>query len=648
MLRVHCGTWFGSISVQEAEASDQEGGLKMPSLKDGFEFAEVADTTIAQFVEELKFCHDERGDVNALHAHVALSMLLALYKQDNDPVYVGGNTLLRRIAEWADGPAGVAFDEEGNCKAVGLRSAVLNLSLGKIEEAVAAAAEAGHLRLSLLIARALEAPKEGLREDALAQLDAYGLLHEQEESNRSSAEDSTSDAGIDWDAILKDCPYDAEVTVDERMILLMLTGQVGCVASFLGLSWYRLFIMEFFHGAGSSDLTQAERVSAAVNAIDEERISTLAPHGYGQAIDVVYHLLRLYADPTASYPLTAGVYENESVGAIYSPLDARFSWLIYQVLTAVIPQASTPNAPQMLADEFSSQLRAAGLHLWSFYVLCSGGAPAHVMRSVLMRDWPNMLNDVVEWTPAGEADSAGGMRDDEHGERGMDSNLEELAGKLDAETFLEDVLGVPKPWIAEAKAIAAHVEEDLFTECKHWTACGTENGATRAHELLSKHVFPEMIACKDGSQLEEVASVLRQLEGFKHVANWSISGGLILNYLEDTVEKRGKKRQPLSVYRAMVDRVCAYAARASTPEQVYAGSVMADEIATAERAVLFDAKGEEREEMVEFLVEDLERLPCSKSVKVRITGEYKTEMKRGQAVARRFSTAHVPYSRFVQ
>lgn len=645
MLRVHCGAWFASVTADDKQA-EKGPPVRVPTLKDSFVYPEVADATIEQFIEELKFCHEEGGDVNALHAQVALWMLLALYKKENDLAFGGGDTLLKRVALWAGGPAGTAFDEESNCRATGLRSALISLSLGNIEEAVSTATRAGHLRLALLIARALESPKDDLRADAEAQLATYGLSLRREEDDLDVRQDDEANSW-QWDDILEECPNDAAVSVDERMILLVLSGHVAPVARYLGLSWYRLFIMEFFHGAGSSDLTQAERVSAAVEAISASEISTGAPHGCTQDLDVVYHLLRLYADPTASYSLTSGVYANGSCGSVYSPLDARFSWLTYQILTAVIPQASTPNALQVLADEFSSQLRAAGLHLWSYYVLGSGSAPPDVMKSALIREWPSMESDFVEWIPAHGLESATSRPKRDGEDTVASQKFEDVAGQLGAELFLEEVLGVPREWIAEAKAVAAHVEGDHLEECKHWIATGTEDGASRAHEVLTNQVFPDMVSYRDSSRYGEVVEVLRHLEASKHVADWSISGGLILNYLEYVVGVPKVKRQPLVVYRGMVNLVRSWATRATTPEQHHTATVIADGIAAAERAQLFHAKAEDRDTMLEQVVEDLERLPCSRGAKLRAAGEYKIEAEHGRVIALRFSASYPPYARFM-
>ncbi len=44
-------------------------------------------------------------------------------------------------------------------------------------------------------------------------------------------------------------------------------------------------------------------------------MATTAPHGKSEDIDAAYHLLKLYADPTASYPVSSGVYSSRQRGA---------------------------------------------------------------------------------------------------------------------------------------------------------------------------------------------------------------------------------------------------------------------------------------------------------------------------------------------
>lgn len=643
MLRLHCTAWY--TTLLEIGEEQNEGLVRVPNLRTVLtQEATVSDDVLSAFIEQFKD-HFSEGDYNALHAHVAFWMVRALYMKNAS--YGDEDNLSKRISDWAAGPAGRDFDHETNRQGSGLRGAFINLSLGEIEKAVSMAIEAGNLRLAMLIARALEAPKDDLRADVEAQLAAYELTPK---SQDGGMEDLDKIPEEKWDSILEDCKDSAAISLNERLILLTLSGHVSSVARFLSLSWYRLFIMEFFHGAGPSQPTQAERVSAAVHAISQSGIPTDPPHSHGGQSDVVYHLLRLYADPTASYPLTSGVYANASFGNFYSPLDARFSWLMYQVLTAIIPEASTPRAPLLLADEFATQLRADGLHLWSFYVRCSGGAPPQVLKNELIRDWPNVVNDFLEW----EATGMRGEEDVENGTTGKGRKdleaklmLEDLSGQFQPETFLISVLNVPPEWIAEAKAVAAHASGDYLKECEYWIAAGSEEGALSAHEILCEVVFPEMVALQDTSQYVTIVNMLRQLSQRKHVSHWSVAGGLILDYLEFVVGVPKVVRQPLEVYRGMAQRVKAMSSRAITPYQHHAASAIADGIVAAERAQLFFITPEARNSNLEQIVEDLAELPCSRAVKLRATGEYKIEAERGQAVALRFSLAFAPYARYL-
>lgn len=645
-LRVHCATWHTDWNQNDAHTSREELSkagttnldLRMPNLRNAFaRHGEVADLTVEDIVDTLKICHAE-GDANALHAQIVFWLLLALYKSDDDAAFPGASNLLKRLAEWSVGPAGTAFEDDEHSGAVGLRSALLSLSLGKIEDAVSAAVEAGHLRLSLLIARAMESPKDDLRRDAEEQLSSYGLMKSPLKATNS--EDNTPV----WDGVLEECTDDALVTTDEIMILLVLAGQVAPVARYLNLSWYRLFIMELLFGAGSSDLTQAERVSAAVDAVEGSGISTVAPHGRTGCIDVVYHVLRLYADPTASYSLATGVYSSGSFGTVYAPLDVRFSWLLYQVLTALVPQAAVERAPLMLADAFASQLRASKLHLWSLYVLCSGGAGPDVIKTALIRDWPDIANDFVEWNSSNNS-LDGDMRMDggEEAPNGLDEK-----SRLDPQVFIKNILGIPNEWVSEAKAVAALADGDKLGECEHWIASGSEHGALRAHDVLVCDVFPDVVAAQDSSKYDRIALLLRQLKSSKYVSNWFSGGGLILDYLDHIVGMPTVQKQSVEFYRSMVQRVKALKERARTPSQHHAVSVIADGIAAIERTKLMQATPEERESLLNRFVDDLEELPCTKSAKLRVAGEYRVEAEHGHNIAVRFSAAYPPYARYLE
>lgn len=657
VLRVHCTAWYVAQMEKEREMGDDGQALRVPSLKEAFEGRhEVAEGTVAALMEELRVCF-ESGDVNAGHAHVAFWLVHALYKKDGDVEQEVDDTLLRSMAEWAGGPAGTSFDLDSNCKGTGLRGAFIQLSLGNIEEAVGLATGAGYLRLAMLIARALESRKEDLRADAEAQLAAYDLAPKSEKERMGFGSEGRDqpDRNVgrieeeQWDSILGDCPNIAAVSIDERLILLTLAGHVGSVARFLGLSWYRLFILEFFHGSGSCQPTEAQRISAAVHAVPRSGITTEAPHGCGGYTDVVYHLLRLYADPTGSYPLQSGVYANASFGSEYAPMDARFSWLLYQTMTGLTERAEIAKGRVMLADEFATQLQADGLHLWSFYVRCGGGGAEDVLKRELIKNWPRIAADFVEWDA--ETLRQGDEPDVQNMAGDREQNLRKSCGQLEPKLFLENVLRVPKEWIAEAKAVMAHVDREYLKECECWVSAGTEDGAAAAHELLTEVVFPEMVAKREVGQYGVVRDLLSALGGRKHIKDWSIGGGLILDYLEYVAGVPTMKEGSFDVYRGMVGRMKALGERVQTDEQRYMVGFMADGIAAVERAFFLKlgaGEGGTRQDLVVQALEDLDALPCGKGARLRMMGEYKIEADNGPAVAGRFSLAFPTYAKYLK
>ena len=126
-------------------------------------------------------------------------------------------------------------------------------SVGDVQGAAQSALAVGHLRLGIMIARAAESPKDDLRADAEAQLMEYGLLEELED---------------DAAAQVLELEDNDTISVDERMVLLLLAGHIAPVARKLSLSWYRGFIMHLLYGAGCVDLPLPQRVMAAVNGVE--------------------------------------------------------------------------------------------------------------------------------------------------------------------------------------------------------------------------------------------------------------------------------------------------------------------------------------------------------------------------------------------
>lgn len=653
ILRHHCSIWYESICNLDQskyhDAVDPEADsrreVRMPTLKISFRNRCFGDGVMSDIVDLLRSRCGVTHDQNSEHASIAFEMLLALYRSDDGDTSADGQPgLLRRLSDWAQGPAGKSFDKkEDNVQ--GLRKAVIALALGKVEEAVDITIDLGHLRLAMLMARALETPKDKLREDAEAQLGMYGLQVDDEE-------DSIADEFIDaryeekWDRILLYCEEEALVSVDERMILLILAGHVSSVARFLKFSWYRLFIMELLHGAGSFFGEQWERVSAAVQAVTSSTIHTFAPHKETNNADIVYQLLRLYAEDGDKHKLTRGLFSNSSFGTVHQAMDYRFNWLLHQVVVALLPEASPKDANIRLSDGFAAQLQGSGLPLWAFYVLCSGGASGDVLKETLIRNWSAMQKDIAELRfKDGELQ----LKSDEATcEDNVDGDAYEEDVYTNAEEFLIGILGIPSGWVHEAKAIAARAEGTRMEECEQWLLCNNEHGAARCHQILIMDIIPGAIIANDKACLIRVFEILVELENMKGVPNWSCGGGLILGYLKYVSGTPILHDAGFDVLHEMVRYVRMFVDRANSNAERCAGAIMADGIMTAQRAYLMRITAVDREKVFLDTLADLDEAPCSRAVRLRLTAEYTLATKHGWPDAQRIAAAFPGYTKFLR
>eukprot|EP00178_Gracilaria_changii_P012271 TRINITY_DN3476_c0_g1_i1.p1 TRINITY_DN3476_c0_g1~~TRINITY_DN3476_c0_g1_i1.p1 ORF type:complete len:1012 (+),score=130.19 TRINITY_DN3476_c0_g1_i1:199-3234(+) len=643
VLRAQFAAWNGYQETIESSS------LRRPSLNDPFDIPNVFDDTLRQITNDLDDGLKNHGDENFRHALVVFSLLFALYKSAGKGYIDGVDNLMQRLAKWAEGPVRTAFDDP-DLEITPMRRAVIDLCLGAVEQAVDTAIEQGHLRLAMLMSRALEVPKDDLRDDAVDQLVAYRLV------DPAVLEDNSPDLSV-WDMVLEECSENSPVDINERLVLLVLAGHVDSVARYLGFSWYRLFVMELVHGAGNSEEPQPDRVAAAVSAINESDIATLAPHLNSESeLDVAYHMLRLYADPTGKYPITSGVYSSCSFGFDYKPLDASFPWLLHQVLSAIIPEATTKAAPCVLADAFSTQLQSAGLPLWAFYTLCSGGAPVENLKAALIRDWKYLKVDAIEiMMERARMDPMEVESEDDKGKTDENLEVEEARirkplylKRMTSLQFLQDVLKVPSAWIAEAEALAAREEGDVLKECKLWLECNSEEGSTNAHSLLTESIMPEVIVGEDFSRYESCVSMLRILGTRKHISNWLHGGGLLLDYMEQVMgTPHEKPKADLAVLHRMVERLTVFKEKAISDVQRQCVRIIADGVATAQRAVLLSLNTTSRDEALANVIDDIGRLPLSICVKSRLTDEYTAEEEKGRAASTRLSGAFPGYGKYI-
>lgn len=702
LLNLHCGTWFeclkspnmsneGNNNAIDAGFSGFElrRGVRMPTFTKAFSSGDLSDHVMKWTSETLLELDSFSSDINAQHASITFSLLLALYKSTDSKIDRDGQPeLLSRLAEWARGPAGHVFDNDEIAEARGLRKAVLALSVGMVDQAVEIAIEHGHMRLAMLMSRALEIPKGELRRDADAQLDSYGLIMDTPTAAQKHTDMQNGDSYIHleknateehvrtkspWDRMLVYCEEEANVCINERMILLILAGRVAPVARFLKFSWYRLFIMELLYGAGSSgeenSILQWQRVAAAVRAVGDSRISTIAPHRETEDSDVIYQLLRLYAEESEKHKhsITTHLYNNSAFGFENHTLDYRFTWLLHQVLSALIPEASPKMASAKLADGLSAQLRGNGLHLWSYYVLCSGNVDQIVLKETLIRDWPVLCDDVVEVnfsTGLGEPNTNQNMNNNNDDAMLRDDNDQNECNELrprpssevqmGAEEFLLTILGVPEAWIHEAKAVTARVAGRRMLECEEWLRCG-EHGVVRCHEVATRHVVPEAIVANDKQCLAKVCDMLSTIEAgmtqTSSVPDWTCAGGLILEYLKHIAGITELVDADIHVLHRLAANVRVFVDRATARKAdtaKCAGSIMADGIITAQRALLMRVPDSVADKWIASILSDLENVPCSKAVRLRLTAEYKLILTHGWPGPQRIAGAFPAYRKYVE
>jgi hypothetical protein len=667
-LRVHAVAW---AVARSSHGRNGPRDPQIPTLRNAFtNGVGIAETVLDSLIESFSAAEASGLDPNAGHARIVFGLLAALYRQPSNP----DDNLLRRVASWFGGPACSMYDAPVPTSA-GLPRALALLTIGDVDGAVESAASAGYLRLALLIARAAESDKEALRADALSQLEAYGLFTDGN-PNPGLLDEKIGDPNGD---VFHDASVTTLLSVDERLILCLLAGFISPVAQYLRPSWYRVFAMELLYGAGSSNQSSPERISlavAAMAAIADE--IAFPPHGHPTHRDAAYHLLRLYADPTASYPLTAGVYSAGSFGVVNDPLDARFPWLLHQALAALVPQAQLPDAIR-LSDALAAQLDSAGLPLWSFYVMCSGSPPAAYVKDVLVRSWHRLEHDRIEMAAglighstaedsvetsesSTLADEDNGMDIEDPGALGrarMGSTGDAEFPLMGAFTFLVHILKIPKCWIHEARAVHCRIEIDVMSptqgflqECENWMHSGTELGLMHAQDLIVDELFPRAVSLYDVSLLVRIAELLRSMNEEKRLSNWSTRGGLILDYLthlapETSINARAERVEAevttcMSVYQSMAQRVVVYMSLARTPVQRHAAVTIANGVACGERIAAL-----RRPMLMDEAAADLERMPVSSACARRICAELRHQaVEGGRKGAVRFAAALPHYAPF--
>lgn len=610
-------------------------GPEVPTLTDMIASTpdpRVIDRLVSAIVDAHVVAHDFGSvpDSQAKHAQVVFGLFNALY---GDPSSRAENLLFRFVRWYREEARGLVDPQPSAANP--LRKALELLSVGDVDGAAQTAAEAGHLRLAVMISRAEESDKEGLRADACAQLMAYGI----DIPSDGSPPDVYTLAMEEAQRSSSDQPI---ASVDERLILCTLAGYVACAVRHLNLTWYRLLGMELLYGDGSSLQPFTERICAAVSGLHKnEDVVPLAPHGFETHYDAAFHLLVLYAHPTTPN-LRAGVFSPGSFGTLYSPLDFRQPWMLHQILSARLKNAVVLDSAA-LSDSFAAQLFSAGLPLWAFYVMCSGAPPQHVLKRALLRMWRFMKADTIEVSSALVSNEPEDVADDlpyspvplyrdeseraddaEGSEAGEDMDGDPAFDSMSAMPFLQKVLKVPRAWIFEAEALEARVAGNTDAEYKCWISVGTVDALGVAQDLLVERIFPRALLACDADKLKWIRDTLLERFANQRPPGWSAKAGLVLDYLTyfaeiEPLEKVSGKKL-FDICQSMVPRVRSFFKDANTPVQRAAASQVADRIACTERVL-----GLRDSTLLPAALRDLERLPATSGCVRRICAEIKSQ-----------------------
>ena len=226
----------------------------------------------------------------------------------------------------------------------------------------------------------------------------------------------------------------------------------------------------------------------------------------GEREDVLWGLLKLYAesqDGTNTTSLADVVMPPNATG---NPMDSRFSFELYQALSTRFPAHSNPTKADQLTWDFAVQLEAAEHWHWTIHTTLHLSGPQQrqkALQDVLARHAPK-----IDETDAGHLQ------------------------------LLTEGLKIPEAWIWDAKAVYAraaqqnHVKEvDYLLRGKKWD---------EAHKTLCRIVAPQALI------EEEYDTLFQLLENFGRrdkVAGWNLGGQVYHDYVYLMKGVHGRERQ---------------------------------------------------------------------------------------------------------
>ncbi|CAG8497827.1 4051_t:CDS:10, partial [Ambispora leptoticha] len=223
--------------------------------------------------------------------------------------------------------------------------------------------------------------------------------------------------------------------------------------------------------------------------------------------DVLYHLLKLFVEPT--YP-PENILFPQSITP--SPIDYRVSWFLYLLLTRPTEEDDILGNETLfnyVTYSFMSQLERLGLWHWALFVglhFKDGKIRERIIKDLLTRYWP--------LTKKNQKDSD-------------DSAVVEI------QDFLINHLKLNESEIAMAKVLEAKYHGNTYMEAQHYLKVGLH---AIGHDLIIKEFAPEAILHE---KYEILYEFLKQVDS-SAVPNWSSGGALYLNIIDlmnNSVEK---------------------------------------------------------------------------------------------------------------
>jgi len=317
--------------------------------------------------------------------------------------------------------------------------------------------------------------------------------------------------------IWTDLEFDGYISLVNKKIFAILSGEIDHVVC-KSLEWYRAYGVHLWYATRF-----AEPIAASVFRFNETFASdpNLAPipsyleqnQNQKQIYDIFYNLLMIYSSDShlleqSIQPLSFGPAKN----------DYRLTWLLAKLLRARnTRQLSDVSKIDKLHLSFCEQLEAGNQSKWGAFALLHLSQPEHrksALKNFLFRYY---------------------------------SKPDRVAGPENSSDSFFLNLGIPKSWIAEAKARYYFSLGNKSKAVEKYCEAGLLD---EAYLIFMNDLAPNYIISENLEDLEKILVKLHENKDIIH--NWSSLAQAYFDYLllENAKEKEGQKRlaHSLSVF----------------------------------------------------------------------------------------------------